>query len=66
MSRSRNKCDKIYNRGLRLAKLYSNQHRRAYKKRLINALKKSKDTDDIELPFDCKKNSNKGDIWHWD
>ena len=51
---------------LRLAKLYSNQHRRVLKKKLIIALKNSKDTDDVELPYDCKKNSNKGDIWNWD
>ena len=31
-----------------------------------NKHKNSKDTDDVELPYDCKKNSNKGDIWNWD
>lgn len=31
-----------------------------------NKLKKSKDTDYVELPYDYKKNSNKGDIWNWD
>ena len=66
MSRSRNKHKKNYNKPLRLAKLYSNQYRRAFKKKLIIALKNSKDTDDVELPYDCKKNSNKGDIWNWD
>lgn len=66
MSRSRNTHNKGWNSPLRNAKLYSNQHRRAYKKKLITALEKAKDTDDVELSYDCKKDANKGDIWHWD
>lgn len=33
---------------------------------LIAILKKEEDLDEVELPYDCKKDENKGDIWHWD
>lgn len=66
MSRSKNTHSKRWNFPLRIAKLYSNKHRRAYKKTLIVALKKSEDTDDVELPYDLNKDAGKGDIWRWD
>lgn len=66
MSRSRNTHSKRWNFPLRIAKIYSNQHRRAYGKVLIATLKKEEDADDNELPYDCDKDANKGDIWRWD
>ena len=66
MSRSRNTHKKGWNQPLRNAKLYSNQHRRAFKTTLIAELKKANDTDDVELPYDCRKDTNKCDVWHWD
>lgn len=66
MSRSRNTHKKGWNYPLRDAKLYSNKHRRAFKKKLITELEKVKDVNDVELPYDCKKDANKGDIRHWD
>lgn len=66
MSRSRNTHKKNWNFPQRFAKLYSNKHRRAYGKVLIADLKKEEDTDDNELPYDCDKDANKGDIWKWD
>lgn len=66
MSRSKNKHNKSYNTPQREAKFWSKKNRRAHGARLVKALEKAADADDVEMSTDLHKDAGKGDIWNYD
>lgn len=66
MSRSKNKHNKRFNTAQREAKFWSKKNRRVHGARLVNAIEKAEDPDDVEMPTDLPKDAGKGNLWIYD